>query len=62
MALGMVWYGAKYSHGVWEQFAHTFEKSNCLLKCVFWVYYIFVDVILGIVTFLYVLDELLEAK
>ena len=26
MALGMVWYGAKYSHGVWEQFAHTFEK------------------------------------
>ena len=24
MALGMVWYGAEHSHGVWEQFAHTF--------------------------------------
>ena len=26
MALGRVWYGAKYSHGVWERFAHQFEK------------------------------------
>ena len=26
MAFGKVWYGAKYSHRVWEQFAHTFEK------------------------------------
>ena len=25
-ALGRVWYGAKYSHRVWGQFAHTFEK------------------------------------
>ena len=25
-AFGRVWYGAKYSHRVWEQFAHTFEK------------------------------------
>ena len=25
-AFGRVWYGAKYSHGVWEQFARTFEK------------------------------------
>ena len=24
MALGRVWYGAKYSHGVWERFAHIF--------------------------------------
>ena len=22
MGLGRVWYGAKYSHGVWERFAH----------------------------------------
>ena len=29
---GSVWYGAKYSHRVWEQFAHTFEKSYFLLK------------------------------
>ena len=21
-----VWYGAKYSHGVWERIAHQFEK------------------------------------
>ena len=27
MALGRVWYGAKYSQRVWERFAHTFEKS-----------------------------------
>ena len=40
MALGMVWYGAKYSRGVWERFAHTFNKSDFLLKSVFWVYYI----------------------
>ena len=26
MGLGRVWYGAKYSHGVWEQFAHHFEN------------------------------------
>ena len=26
MGLGMVWYGAKYSHGVWERFAHRFEN------------------------------------
>ena len=26
MALGMVSYGAKYSHKVWEQFAHAFEN------------------------------------
>ena len=32
MALGRVWYGAKYSHGVWERFAHTFEKSFFSLK------------------------------
>ena len=25
-AFGRVWYGAKYSHRVWEQFAHTFLK------------------------------------
>ena len=25
-AFGKVWYGAKYSHRVWEQFARTFEK------------------------------------
>ena len=25
-AFGRVWYGAKYSRRVWEQFAHTFEK------------------------------------
>ena len=62
MALGMAWYGAKYSHGVWEQFAHTFDKSYLLLNmCLFLVYSIFVDVIFRIVTFLYVLDELLEA-
>ena len=28
MALGMVWYDAKYSHGVWERFAHHFENSK----------------------------------
>ena len=32
MALGRVWYGAKYSHKMWEQFAHTFEKSDLWLK------------------------------
>ena len=32
MALGRVWYGAKYSHRVWERFAHTFEKSFFSLK------------------------------
>ena len=26
MALGMVWYGAKYSHGMLEQFAHHSEN------------------------------------
>ena len=31
-AFGRVWYGAKYSHGVWEQFARTFEKYSFLLK------------------------------
>ena len=31
-AFGRVWYGAKYSHRVWEQFAHTFEKYFVLLK------------------------------
>ena len=31
-AFGRVWYGAKYSHRVWERFAHTFEKSFFLLK------------------------------
>ena len=62
MALGMVWYGAKYSHGVWKQFAHTFEKSdfrqntNCLSDNVV------VYVIFGILTFFYVLDELLWAE
>ena len=62
MALGMVWYGAKYSHGVWEQFAHTFGKSDFLLKmCVFCILYCF-DVIFGIVTFFYVLDKVLQAK
>ena len=35
MALGMVWYGAKYSHGVWERFAHAFGKSDFLQKSVF---------------------------
>ena len=62
MALGMVWYGAKYSHGVWEQVAHAFDKSLYLLKmCISGILYLF-DVIFRIVTFLYVLDELLEAK
>ena len=28
MGLGRVWYGAKYSHKVWVQFAHTFQKSD----------------------------------
>ena len=28
MALERVWYGAKYSHRVWERFAHTFEESD----------------------------------
>ena len=31
MAVGRVWYGAKYSYGVWERFAHqgnTFPKTN----------------------------------
>ena len=31
-AFERVWYGAKYSHRVWEQFAHTFEKSFFLLN------------------------------
>ena len=26
MGVGRVWYGAKYSHGVWEQFAHHSEN------------------------------------
>ena len=26
MALGRVWYGAKYSQRVWERFAHLFES------------------------------------
>ena len=33
-AFGRVWYGAKYSHRVWEQFAHTFEKYFFLLKSI----------------------------
>ena len=42
MAVGRVWYGAKHSHGMWEQFAHTFEKSDFWLNMrVFW-YTIFV--------------------
>ena len=62
MALGMVWYGAKYSHGVWERFAHTFDKSFVLLKmCISGILYLF-DVIFGNFTFLYVVDELLGAK
>ena len=28
MGLGRVWYGAKYSHGVWERFAHRFESFD----------------------------------
>ena len=32
MELGRVWYGAKYSHGVWERFAHVFGKSFFSLK------------------------------
>ena len=36
MALGTISYGAKYSHRVREQFAHTFETSYfCLKMCVF---------------------------
>ena len=31
-AFGSVWYGAKYSHRAWEQFAHTFEKTYVWLK------------------------------
>ena len=31
-AFERVWYGAKYSPGVWEQFAHTFEKLYCFAK------------------------------
>ena len=62
MALGMAWYGAKYSHGVWERFAHTFDKSFCLLNmCISGILYLF-DVIFGNFTFLYVFDEVLEAK
>ena len=62
MALGMVWYGAKYSHGVWEQFVHTFGKSVFLLnKCVSGILYLFTSVF-GNFTFLYVFDEVLRAK
>ena len=32
MALGMAWYGAKYYHGVWKCFAHTFEKLYVVAK------------------------------
>ena len=32
LALGMVWHGAKCSHRVWDQFAHTFGKSDFRLK------------------------------
>ena len=40
MALGGVWYGAKYSHGVWERFAHRFEsfknrKKTNLIRALF---------------------------
>ena len=31
-AFGRVWYAAKYSHRVLEQFAHTVGKSFVLLK------------------------------
>ena len=31
-AFGKVWYGAKYSHRVWQQFANTLEKQYFLLK------------------------------
>ena len=62
MAVGMVWYGAKYSHGVWEQFAHTFGTSVVLLKqCVSGILYVFTSVF-GNFTFLYVFDEVLRAK
>ena len=36
MALGMVWYGAKYSHGVWERFAHHSENFKKSRKIQFW--------------------------
>ena len=32
MALGRVWYGAKYSQRVWERFAHIFGKLFFSLK------------------------------
>ena len=31
-AFGRIWYGAEYSHRVWEEFAHTFEKSYFFAK------------------------------
>ena len=36
MAVGRVWYGAKYSYGVWERFArqgNNFEKVNFSSIC-----------------------------
>ena len=38
MALGRVWYGAKYSHRVWQRFAHRFEslKKYQLYQSPFW--------------------------
>ena len=48
MALGRLWYGAKYSHGVWERFAHhsdNFKKSRkikIIMKTPkFWLFQIF---------------------
>ena len=62
MAVGMVWYGAKYSHGVWERFAHTFDKSLFDKKtCVSGILYVFTYVF-GSFTFLYVFDEVLRSK
>ena len=32
MGLGRVWYGAKYSHGVWERVVHILGKSFWFAK------------------------------
>ena len=53
---------AKYSHGVWERFAHTFGKSVFWLnKCVSGILCLFTPVF-GNFIFLYVFDEVLRAK
>ena len=49
-ALGRVWYGAKYSQGVLEQFAHTFEKSDFRPEMCMYLYYIILYTILGQMT------------